>query len=174
MAWDLHVSGYLLKPVEEDELRDTLSNLHFQFEYEADKLQVHCFGEFSVQFNGQPVKFGRRRSLELLAYLIDARGNPVSSRELRESLWEDIPDEKNGAYLRQLYHDIRKTLKEVGCEDVVTHTYDMYGVDCSKVSCDYYKFLQKDMSAVNSFRGEYMSQFSWADMTLGSLIFGDE
>ena len=34
----------------------------------------------------------------------------------------------------------------------------------------YYDFLKKDSLAVNSFRGEYMAQYSWAEMTVGSLF----
>ena len=39
------------------------------------------------------------------------------------------------------------------------------------LDCDYYRMLEGDMSAVNSFRGEYMEQYSWAEITKGSLYF---
>lgn len=39
------------------------------------------------------------------------------------------------------------------------------------VDCDYYRMLDGDMEAVNSFRGEYMKQFVWAQDTEAKLHF---
>ena len=39
----------------------------------------------------------------------------------------------------------------------------------SKVDCDYYNFLRGDRSAFNSYRGEYMTQYSWAEVTRSAL-----
>ena len=33
------------------------------------------------------------------------------------------------------------------------------------IDCDYYRMLAGDMDAVNAFHGEYMSQYSWAEIT---------
>ena len=37
------------------------------------------------------------------------------------------------------------------------------------VDCDYYRFLEGDVRAVNSFTGQYMSAYSWAEFTVGYL-----
>ena len=42
-------------------------------------------------------------------------------------------------------------------------------LDTSKVDCDYYNFLRGDRSAFNSYRGEYMTQYSWAEVTRSAL-----
>ena len=42
-------------------------------------------------------------------------------------------------------------------------------IDTSKVECDYYNFLRGDRSAFNSYRGEYMTQYSWAEVTRSAL-----
>lgn len=172
MAWGLHVSGYLLKPADESDIEEVLQHLSFKLEEEPNILQVRCFGEFAVSYNGKAVQFGRKRALEVLAYLVDARGREVSSAELRGALWEgdSVEMEENRVYLRQLIYDLRQTLRGLGCEDVLNHRRDAYSINCDKISCDYYKFLQRNIAAVNSFHGEYMSQFSWADMTLGELL----
>ena len=39
-------------------------------------------------------------------------------------------------------------------------------MDPERVDCDYYHYLDGDEGA---FRGEYMSNYSWAEMTLGGL-----
>ena len=40
----------------------------------------------------------------------------------------------------------------------------------SKFSCDYYQFLDGETSAISSFVGEFMSQYSWAEITTASLL----
>jgi two-component system LytT family response regulator len=37
------------------------------------------------------------------------------------------------------------------------------------VDCDYYNFLRGNRSATNSYRGEYMTQYSWAEVTRSAL-----
>ena len=39
------------------------------------------------------------------------------------------------------------------------------------LDCDYYRMLDGDVNAVNSFRGEYMKQYTWAELTAGRLYF---
>ena len=60
----------------------------------------------------------------------------------------------------------------MGAEDVIVKAWNSCGIDTSKVECDYYDYLKGDNYALNSFQGEYMSQYSWAEMTLGELIMG--
>lgn len=45
----------------------------------------------------------------------------------------------------------------------------IFAVNSEKIECDYYKYLERDAAAVNSYKGEYMSQYSWAEMTLAEL-----
>lgn len=42
-------------------------------------------------------------------------------------------------------------------------------IDTSKVECDYYNFLRGDRSTISSYRGEYMTQYSWAEVTRSAL-----
>ena len=39
------------------------------------------------------------------------------------------------------------------------------------VDCDYYRMLSGDMSEVNAYGGEYMVDYSWAELTSGRLHF---
>ena len=64
---------------------------------------------------------------------------------------------------------LKKDLDKIGAGEVLVKNWNIWGVDTSKVSCDYYDFLKGDVEAVNSFLGEYMSQYSWAEMTLAQL-----
>ena len=42
-------------------------------------------------------------------------------------------------------------------------------MNTDNVECDYYKYLNGEPNALNSYSGEYMMQYSWAEMTNGFL-----
>ena len=48
---------------------------------------------------------------------------------------------------------------------------DQWAVDTELLDCDYYRMLKGDMDAVNAYQGEYMKQYSWAELTVGRLFF---
>ncbi|MDD6798780.1 MAG: response regulator, partial [Clostridia bacterium] len=73
-AFSLYASGYLLKPLKPESLREALHNLRIPVQYSSDRLQVQCFGNFEVFYNGRPLHFSRTKAKELFAYLIDLRG----------------------------------------------------------------------------------------------------
>ena len=81
-AFRLHASGYIVKPVYADRVREELDLLNLpQASPNADKLHVHCFGHFEVFRNGEPVIFQRKQSKELLAFLIDREGSACTAEE---------------------------------------------------------------------------------------------
>ena len=47
------------------------------------------------------------------------------------------------------------------------------GIMADKLNCDYYRMLKGDMDAVNAYHGEYMVQYSWAELTAAQLEFGN-
>ena len=57
----------------------------------------------------------------------------------------------------------------LGVENVVMKRRGMLYVVPEKVSCDYYDWNSGLEYAVNAYGGEYMSQFSWAEMTLSAI-----
>ena len=158
-AFRLHASGYISKPVTKEKIEEELSQIGEPRALPANKpLQVKCFGNFEIFHNGQPVKFMRSKSKELLAYLIDREGEVVSNHELSAVLWEeDYP-----SYLRNLIGDIRQSLAEIGCEDVFIKHHQGCSVDVTKFDCDAYEFKNNNPEAIRMFRGQYMAQYSWA------------
>ena len=134
------------------------------------RLRVQTFGNFGVFRDGVPVRFRRSRTMELFAYLIDRRGAGCTMGELISVLWEGRPDTSGvRSQLRSLIADLRATLEELGEEAVVVKQRNLIAVDPERVDCDYYRFLAGDRAAVNAFRGEYMTNYSWAEPTVGAL-----
>lgn len=169
-AVNLHASGYLLKPVRKSELEEALENLRHPIEYENGKIEVHCFGNFDVYMNGKLISFSRSRTKELLAYLIDRRGASANTDEICAVLFEDEAGrELNKHYFRNLISDLKRTLDKNGAKNVLIKTRNSFAVNTDNVECDYYKYLNGEPNALNSYSGEYMMQYSWAEMTNGFL-----
>lgn len=169
-AIKLHCSGYVLKPAQKEDIEDALANLRTPIRYTEGKLRVQCFGNFEVFYNNKPIDFERNKTKELFAYLIDRRGAAATTGELCGILWEDnSADESRKHYLRNLIAGLKKSLKACGAEDIFLCKRNRFAVDAEKIECDYYKYLERDPAAVNSYKGEYMAQYSWAEMTLAKL-----
>ena len=173
-ALQLYVSAYLLKPVDDNELREALDNLRKPVERARSVkpgLTVKCFGNFEVFGRDGIVEFGRSLSKEAFAYLIDRRGAGCTVAEICAILWEDRTADKGlKSQCRVVMGALKKDLEKVGAGNVIVKNWNTWGIDTNKVDCDYYCFLRGDSGAVNSFRGEYMSQYSWAEMTVGRLF----
>ena len=172
-AYRQHVNGYVLKPIDAEQIRKELDYLTEPYRQESDKLQVRCFGNFEVYWRGKPVSFGRQQTKELLAFLVD-RNSICTSVEISDALWEGETDMKVcKTRLRSLLHDLKRTLSDIGVNNIVIRRRDTIGIDPTFLDCDYYRFLKGDIQAVNAFHGEYMKQYSWAESTLGNIMFGN-
>lgn len=97
-ALQIFVSGFLLKPANEDDVKNVLKHLRYPPEDGPAGVKIQCFGNFEIFVNGRTL-----------------------------------------------------------------------AIDTGKVDCDYYNFLKGDRSAINSYRGEYMTQYSWAEVTRSAL-----
>lgn len=169
-AFRLHADGFVVKPVEAARIREEIGNM-FQTRKEPEKLQVRCFGAFEVFARGKPLIFSRSRTKELLAYLVDLNGGTCTSPQIVSTLWEDDTGKNPQSYLRVLASDLRKTLESVGLEDVLVRAHGQWAIRTDLVECDYFLMLRGDDDAIRAFRGEYMSQYSWAEKTTAKLFF---
>ena len=166
-AFKIHVSGYLMKPINAQSVQKEIDHIKGQKAKER-LLTVKCFGNFEAYANREPLDFRRPKTKELLAYLVDRNGSGVTTKEICAVLWDDNEDDKkNRNYLYQLINDLRIALKEVNAESILVKTSTTYAVDTERIDCDYYSYLKKGKP---EFFGEYMSQYSWAEMTCGLLL----
>lgn len=169
-AFKVHASGYLLKPVRADDLRAELENLRNPPLRPTKRVRIQTFGDFEVFVDRRPVKFPRTKCKECLAYLIDRKGARVTYPALSAVLWEDKP---SGYTLQnntqKIVSDMMKALKEVNAENIIIKSRLDIAIDTTQVDCDYYAALAGDTTQLNAFTGEYMSNYSWAEFTLGEL-----
>lgn len=171
-AYRLHVHGYISKPVEAERVREELDYLFPDRHSEPNRLMVQCFGNFEVFWQGRPLTFTRRQTKELFAWLIDKKGAESTAEEIIAALWEDKASPGlQKTRLRSLIYDLRQSLAAIGQEELLLRRRGLLAIRTDLVDCDYYRMLDGDMAAVNAYRGDYMRQYSWAELTAGTLFF---
>ena len=186
-AFRLHVHGYILKPLTTDRVKEELehaleekksgqpeqddlspeSDLKQRQKNLQEQLKVECFGNFEVYWKNMPLMFGRRQTKELLAFLVDRRGTACTPEEIAQVLWQNQNDlEGLSAQVLILLKDLKRVLDTIGREDIIISRGGKIAIRKDAIDCDYYRMLAGDMYAVNSYQGEYMSQYSWAEYSI--------
>ena len=167
-AFKLHASGYLMKPISAGDVQSEIDNIKGVRQKEK-LLTVNCFGNFEVYAKDEKLMFKRLKTKELFAFLVDRKGAGMTAKQICAALFpDDTDDAKNSTYLRQLFMDLKNTLKAVGAETVLCHETPCYSVDTRLIKCDYISYLE---SGKPEFHGEYMMQYSWAEETCAMLLF---
>ena len=167
-AFKLHASGYLMKPIAAEDVQGEIDNIK-GIRQKEKLLRVNCFGNFEVYVKEEKLVFKRLKTKELFAFLIDRKGAGMTAKQICAVLFpDDTDDTKNSAYLRQLFMDLKNTLKSVGAESVLCHETPCYRVDTGLIKCDYISYLE---TGKPEFHGEYMTQYSWAEETCAMLLF---
>ena len=164
-AMKMHIdAGYLIKPFRAQQVQEEIDHI-FAKRVAGKKLMVQCFGDFEVFIGGKPAEFKRKKTKELLAYLIDRRGSAVTTAKIVTVLWEGESDDKKRDILYHLVSDLRRTLEEDELEHVFLSQNNQYSVNTGAIDCEFYRMLEGDEQARRLYSGEYMHQYSWAEYT---------
>ena len=164
-AFKLFVSGYLLKPVKDKDLAAALENLRNAIPPSPKKqMEARCFGRFEVFAGGKPMVFQRQRSKEMLAYLICLRGSSASRDDICGNLFEyPQTNDRMIANFKTILHALKKDLERYGFEDVLIHSRNRYSIDTDQITCDYFDYITGKNTGPDSYHGEFMTQYSWAE-----------
>jgi len=162
-AFDLFASGYILKPSTKDKIKEQLDHLRYPVE-KKKRVEVKCFGNFDVLIDGQPVKFKYNKTKELLAYLVDRNGSDCTTREIMSAIFED---EDKISYYDNLRVDLIIAFKLKGLGDIIRQKKGVLGIEKSLINCDYFNYLNGNKGL---FHGEYMTQYSFGEVTLQNLV----
>ena len=166
-AFSIFASAYIMKPVTAEKVKKALETLRYGNFLEEGRLKAVTFGNFEVYSHGEPIKFRYKKTKELLAYLIDRRGAMCTNNEIIAVIWEDDDfgtDRQD--YLKKLKQDLVNTLLELGSEDAVIRQRGQIAINPKLIECDLFKYLEGDSTMVNSYKGEYMAQYSWAEYSI--------
>ena len=170
-AFGLYAKGFLLKPVQAKEIERVLDEMVSDWRNSPNMspkdIRIQTFGNFGVFVNGEHLAFEREKAKELLAYLVDRHGSPVTTAQIATVLWEEVYDRKLKNKTTAIISSLRRTLKAAGIDSILIKTWNNLALDINKVKCDAYDFEKGDVVAINSFHGEYMANYSWAEFTTG-------
>lgn len=168
--------AYLMKPYTDEELNGALEllekliigNVKQIEQIPQQKVYMKTFGGFDMLVNGNPVAFKNAKAKELLALLIDQKGGSLTSHQIFNYLWEGRNyDAVTSTYVRRALRALHEQLGELGIEEIFIDNRNAKSVDVSKIQCDYYEIMEGDTTHLFEYNGYYMSQYSWAEDTIG-------
>lgn len=172
-AFSVHASGYLMKPITRKALEAEVS---YALSKKKKRLTGHIviktFDHFDVYVDDQPIGFKLAKAKEILAYLVDKQGNGVTRADLFAAVWEDRPyDRKMQKQLDVYIRSLRQTLKDHGISEIMEMDRGVLRVRPDSFICDLYLFLSGDSETMHTYRGKYMSPYSWASLTESTLFW---
>lgn len=181
---------YLLKPVDEERFSLTMKHLVEEFnrrnvKYETPaKTVISCFGNFEMYTDGgekRYAKFATRQVKELLVYLINRFGKPVTREELLGKIFGGTDDRKTVNQLHVTLYRLRNSFKELGVSGGSVMIRKNYTLDAAEGVCDFIDFVRftngivcvdedNIMAAERAaalYTGEYLENenYMWADVT---------
>ena len=149
-AFDLHASGYLMKPITAEKVQVELAHLRYPVARRR-RVRVQTFGNFEVFWDGRPMEFKYHKTKELFAYLVDRKGALCSVGEMMSILFEE--DQGHETYFKSLRRDLLDTLEEAGCQEVISQQRGRLGVVPEQIECDYFDYLNGRGQGKAAYRG---------------------
>lgn len=152
---------------------DETSDTSTESDGDSAAVSIRTFGYFDVFIGGKPIAFRSQKAKELFALLVDRRGGFVTSEEAIGFLWEDEPiNSVTLARYRKVALRLKNILEEYGIADVMESVAGKRRIIPEKVNCDLYDYLSGKEEYSQLFKGSYLTNYSWGEITLGELSSG--
>lgn len=166
-AFSVNAIGYVLKPFSEKMILKEIEKVaKIHIAHKKPEVRIKTFGYFDVFVQNKPVYFSGAKAKELLALLVDRRGGSVSTENAVSLLWPDREyDETVQSLFRKVLKSLRVSLADAGISDILIDVRNQRSVDIEKFSCDLYALLNKAQDAIESYTGDYMHGYAWAETT---------
>lgn len=164
---------YIVKPYTEEVLQLMMEKLRLIARRQEKEIYVQMFGRFLVRKNGKPVRL-TGKAKEILALVATRRGKEISNEEVYSTLWEDRP--YSNACMSVYYNALRRlrnALARAGIEGLLVSTTRGQTVNTDLFDCDYYAWEDKKMDRRDLFKGEFLSEYSWGESILASMLRED-
>ena len=162
---------YVLKPYTKADVEAVFQRAKLLSRRLQKPVYIETFGRFTVYLNGTPLKFTSQDAKELLALMVDKRGTVLGNQEAFNQMWEEREfDHSTAVSLHKALRKLKDTLTSAGIGNLIEPVPPSgHRLNVDMVDCDYYQFLERDPEAVRKFCGEYMSEWTWGEETVGYL-----
>ncbi|MBP1736596.1 MAG: hypothetical protein H6Q60_477 [Oscillospiraceae bacterium] len=154
--------GSVMVPGTHSQMFDDINHSH---------IYIRTFGSFDVFVDGKPLEFQSKKAKELLALLVDYRGGIVTNADAVAALWEDeVMSDVIASRYRNTAARLKKALDTAGIGNIVINQKRGRSIDMDKVACDLYLYMADNWKYRKLFTGQYMTNYSWSEATLATLL----
>lgn len=137
---------------------------------EDKRVFIRTFGHFDIFVDGHPILFRNPKAKELLAIMVDRSGGYIASDDAISYLWENEAINKvTRSRYRKTAMYLKKTLEDNGVFDIMEVKNRKRCIIPDHVDCDYYDYQKNGKYAAHPYRGSYMLNYSWGEVTAAEL-----
>ena len=172
-ANEVNSDYYILKPYTKETLENVMEKLRLLSARQKKEIYIQTFGRFVVRNKGVPVRL-TGKAKEILALVVTRRGKEISNEEIYSTIWEGRP--YSNASMSVYYNALRRlknALRKAGIEGILVSTVRGQTVDTELFDCDYYLWKDKKLESGHLFEGEFMSEYSWGEYILATILRED-
>lgn len=161
---------YLMKPYTKEILEMVMEKLRLLNTGQRKDVHVQTFGRFVVRKNGRVLPI-TGKAKEILALIISRCGREISNEEIYYTVWEGRPysNSKMTIYYNALRR-LKDFLKSEGLENMIISTARGQMANTQVFDCDYYDWKEKNLKTGDRFEGEFLSEYSWAEIILAEIL----
>lgn len=169
-ANEINGDHYIIKPYTKETLENVMAKLRLLSVRQHKDVYVQTFGRFLVFKEKAPIRL-TGKAKEILALVITRRGKEISNEEIYSTIWEGRPYSNScmAVYYNALRR-LRNALAAAGIEEILVSTPRGQTVNTSLFDCDYYAWKDKNADPRDLFEGEFMSEYSWGEYILATLL----
>lgn len=180
-AYRQNAIGYLLKPVQPEEVRAQLERVQRYRKQPSvpstAPLRCLVFGSFHVRMESDSarlIEFRTEKTAELLAILINQRGKPLSRDAICNQLWPDMNAERATRNFHTTAYNLRHTFSALGYENILQRAHESYWLNGSQIQNDldvFCRAIERDLAepdwlavaeaGVNVYSGVYMANMDY-------------
>ena len=136
----LETSSLPLPYLHQKEL-DTLAEINSETD-DSGKLHIYRFGTLRLSVGDSEIQCKSRKSIELIAYMLEREGKPVPREELLNMLWRDEIPANAVAMLHNIIYGLRRELSAFGLENIIIYKNKCYMLNMSMITEDDREILE--------------------------------
>ena len=163
-AFGVDAIGYILKPYTREEVRKELEKAMLMRSRPKKRVEIQTIPSFAVSVDGNTLCLGRSKPEELLALLVDRGSAGLTAGEAIACMWPERPgDESTQTLYRVTFHRLLDVLKQAGVDYIISSEGRKKYILVDQIECDLYRILDGEKAAIQSYGGEYLKDYSWAE-----------